>query len=225
MIKDNKGVDKEMNTEAIIFDLDGTLIDSTGVWEQVDRLFLRENGIDPPKDISEKVKTMTIEQSSQYFIERFKLPLTQEHIINRIEEIVSEQYHYHIGFKEGAERFLDRLDEKNIPYCIATAGYKSLAEAVVRRLGLEKRIKFLLTCSELKVSKNSPEIFFESLRRLGTEKDNTLVIEDSLHSIKTAKGEGFRTVGVADRCSENDWGEIVRIADITVKRLDNLKIL
>ena len=130
MIKDNKGVDKEMNTEAIIFDLDGTLIDSTGVWEQVD----------PPKDISEKVKTMTIEQSSQYFIERFKLPLTQEYIINRIEEIVSEQYNYHIGFKEGAERFLDRLDEKNIPYCIATAGYKSLAEAVVRRLGLEKRI-------------------------------------------------------------------------------------
>ena len=90
------------NIKGIIFDLDGTLLDSMSVWENVDKMFLEENGIVPPKGISDIVKKMTIQDSAAYFKTRFGLKLSCEYIINRIEEIVSEQYKCIIPLKEGA---------------------------------------------------------------------------------------------------------------------------
>jgi len=72
------------NIKGIIFDLDGTLLDSMSVWENVDKMFLEENGIVPPKGISDIVKKMTIQDSAAYFKTRFGLKLSCEYIINRI---------------------------------------------------------------------------------------------------------------------------------------------
>ncbi|MBP3268664.1 MAG: HAD family phosphatase, partial [Ruminococcus sp.] len=107
--------------KGIIFDLDGTLIDSMKIWYDVDRNFLRENGItDPPADISERVKKMTVDQSSQYFIDLFNLSVTKEYVIKRIEDMVREEYEHHIPLKPYVEETLDMLDGMGIPYGVAT---------------------------------------------------------------------------------------------------------
>ena len=128
--------------KGIIFDLDGTLIDSMKVWFDVDRKLLRENGITTPSEsVSEQVRTMSIEQSSRFFIEELGLKLTQEQIIARIEELVRIEYEQNIPLKPHVEEILGHLDEKGIPYGIATATYKSLAEAVLKRLGIFERFR------------------------------------------------------------------------------------
>ena len=112
--------------KSIIFDLDGTLIDSMQVWYDVDRNFLLENGVEnPPREVSEKVKRMTVEQSSAFFIEQFNLKCSQEYVINRIEELVRFEYEERIPLKPYAVELLDFLDERGIPYGIATATYNS----------------------------------------------------------------------------------------------------
>ena len=131
--------------KAVIFDLDGTLIDSMGVWYKTDRIFLRENNIVPPDDISDKMKKMSIEESAQYFVNEFGLNCTPDYVIKRIEEIVFYEYTNNIQLKDNVTQLLDYLDAGEVSYCIATATYKKLAKAVLERFGIYSYGKFYST--------------------------------------------------------------------------------
>ncbi|HRR76129.1 MAG TPA: HAD family phosphatase [Ruminococcus sp.] len=200
--------------KGVIFDLDGTLIDSMTIWSRIDREFLRENGIaDPPADISDRMRKMTVDESSQYFIDEFGLSCTKEYVIKRIEELVRREYMDRIQLKPHVCEVLDWLDVKDIPYGVATATYKVLAEAVLRRCGILDRFRFLLTDMEYPRGKNFPDIFYGGAERLGCLPGETLVIEDSLHCIETAAAAGFVTVGVYDEVSAPEMDEIKKAAD------------
>lgn len=209
--------------KGIIFDLDGTLIDSMKIWYDVDRNFLREHGVtDPPADVSEKVKKMTVDKSSQYFIDRFHLNVTKEYVIKRIEDMVREEYEKNIPLKPCVNETLDMLDEKGIPYGVATATYKALAEAVMKRCGIWDRFSFVLTDVEYPRGKKYPDIFIGGTERLGCSPAETLVIEDSLHCIETAKSAGLLTAGIFDESAEPDRQRIMETADYYFQSLDEL---
>lgn len=210
--------------KGVIFDLDGTLIDSMGIWHTIDVKFLLENGIDdPPEDISDRMRKMSVEESSRYFIDEFQLDVTPEYVADRIEELVRIEYTENIMLKPHVTEILDLLDEMEIPYCVATATYKSLAEAVLRRFGIVERFRSILTDSDYPEGKNSPGIFLGAAKVLGTLPSETAVIEDSLHCIESAKKAGFFTVGVYDEASEAEWQTISETADAVFGSLDGIK--
>lgn len=212
--------------KGVIFDLDGTLIDSMKIWTKIDRKLLRENGVENiPPDISDRVRKMTIEESAQYFIDEFRLKCTNEYIIKRIEDLVRIEYEENILLKPYAAEFLDYLDEKKIPYGVATATYKGLAEAVLKRCGIWERMRFLLTEVEYPLGKKFPDIFLGGAERLGLEPEEVLVVEDSLHCIETAAKAGFITAGVYDEVSWNEQSLIADTADYYVRSLKELEIL
>lgn len=210
--------------KGIIFDLDGTLIDSMQVWNKVDRTFLRECGVaEPPEDISDRVRKMTVDQSSEYFISEFGLSCTKEYVIKRVEELVKIQYEEIIPLKAGVYELLDFLDERDLPYGVATATYRRLAEAVLKRHGIFERMRFLLTDGEFPKGKSSPEIFKAGAELLGSSPSETIVAEDSLHCLETAAAAGFFTVGVYDEVSAGDRAQAEKISDEYIMRLDELK--
>lgn len=211
----------------VIFDLDGTLIDSMKIWNQIDIAFLRENGVEnPPEDISDIVRKMTVDESSEYFITRFGLSCTKEYVIKRIEELVKIQYEEKIPIKPHVTELLDYLDSRGIPYGVATATYKTLADAVLRRLGILKRMSFLLTDEEFPMGKTSPDIFLRGAELMKLSPEEVLVIEDSLHCIETAAKAGFVTMGVYDEVSEPLRNDIENTADYYVETLgDAAKII
>lgn len=212
--------------KGVIFDLDGTLIDSMKIWTKIDRKLLRENGVENiPPDISDRVRKMTIEESAQYFIDEFGFECTSEYIIKRIEELVRIEYEENIPLKSYAAEFLDYLDEKKIPYGVATATYKGLAEAVLKRCGIWEQMRFLLTEVEYPLGKNFPDIFLGGAERLGLEPEEVLVVEDSLHCIETVAKAGFITAGVYDEVSWNEQSLIADTADYYVRSLKELEIL
>ena len=177
--------------KGIIFDLDGTLIDSMKIWTKIDRRLLRENGVENiPPDISDRVRKMTIEESAQYFIDEFRLECTIEYIIKRIEELVRTEYEENIPLKPYAKEILDFLDEKGVPY-----------------------------------GKNFPDIFLGGAKRLGSEPEEVLVVEDSLHCIETAAKAGFVTAGIYDEVSWNEQSLIADMADHYVRSLKELEVL
>lgn len=209
--------------KGIIFDLDGTLLDSMTVWSSIDREFLAENGIsDPPPGVSDIVKKMTVEKSAQYFIDTFGLNCSKEYVIRRIEDMVRERYEERIPLKPHVKELLDHLDSCGIPYGIATATYKGLAVAALKRCGVYDRFGFVLTDTEYPEGKNFPDIFIGGAERLGACPQDILVAEDSLHCIETAKAAGFQTCGVYDSTAVADSGRIRELSDYYVDSLDEI---
>ncbi len=207
----------------LLFDVDGTLLDSLWMLPELDRVFLRENGIDPPHDISDIVKKMTVEMSSAYFVERFKLDMTPEDVKNRVEELAAEAYRTHLPLKNGAKDFLAAAAERGIPMAVASANYPGLLDAAFRRLGIDGFFRTVLTPGEQLAGKHAPDIYLEAARLLGSEPAETAVIEDALHAAETAKAAGFYTVGFRDVSSRQDWDALAAICDRVTDSWDALR--
>lgn len=200
----------------VILDLDGTLLDSMPLWHEIDLQFLTENGIEPPENISEIVGKMSITEWAEYFIREFSMPYTPEYVIRRIEEMAETAYRESIPLKPHVSAFLDALDAAGLPYGIATATYRNSADAALRRLGLLDRMQFVLTGEDVREGKTSPEIYLLAAERLGTAPEETLVVEDALHCVRTASAAGFLTAGVYDAAVlPEEWEEMQRICTVT----------
>ncbi len=208
--------------KSIIFDMDGTLLDSMEMWQQLDRRFLLENGIEPPPDISDIVKKMTIDTSSAYFVERFSLPMSPQQVRARVEQLAAEAYQQYLPLKEGAADFLRAAAEHGIPCAIASVTYPALLDAALIRLQVKQYFRCILTPESGTAGKHSPEIYMETAKLLGTAPAETVVIEDALYAAETAAAAGFCTIGFRDAAGQADWSALEAVCSRTINHWDEL---
>ena len=214
----------EHNTlQGVIFDLDGTLLDSTGMWRQVDGRLMAHYGKEVPPDLSETVQRMSIEEFSQFFVEEFDLPVTREQIAQQVADMVAEEYREKLQLKPHVPEILDWLDQQDIPYGVATATYGELAEAALKRLHVWERLAFLLTEQEAGAPKTQPRIFQLAAQKLHLGRRQIAVVEDSLHALEGAKNGGFFTIGIADPENAPVWKEICATATVHIHDILDMK--
>ena len=214
----------EHNTlQGVIFDLDGTLLDSTGMWRQVDGRLMAHYGKEVPPDLSETVQRMSIEEFSQFFVEEFDLPVTPEQIAQQVADMVAEEYREKLQLKPHVPEILDWLAQQDIPYGVATATYGELAEAALRRLHVWERLRFLLTEQDAGTPKTQPKIFQLAAQKLHLGRRQIAVVEDSLHALEGAKNGGFFTIGIADPENAPVWKEICATATVHIHDILEMK--
>ena len=214
----------EHNTlQGVIFDLDGTLLDSTGMWRQVDGRLMAHYGKEVPPDLSETVQRMSIEEFSQFFVEEFDLPVTPEQIAQQVADMVAEEYREKLQLKPHVPEILDWLDQQDIPYGVATATYGELEEAALRRLHVWERLRFLLTEQNAGAPKTQPRIFQLAAQKLHLGRRQIAVVEDSLHALEGAKNGGFFTIGIADPENAPVWKEICATATVHIHDILEMK--
>lgn len=214
-----------MKLKGAIFDLDGTLLDSMHFWENLGAEYLREKGIEPPGNINEILKTMSLEQSARYFREEYGVSGSEEEIIKEILMMIEDQYRFKAPLKASVILFLDMLYRNNVRMCVATATGHDLAKAALERLNAAKYFEFIFTCSEAGVGKDSPEFFIKVLERLKTPMHETMVFEDALYAIKSAKAAGLLVAAVYDESSSEDREEIKLAADVYLDSFEDWSIL
>jgi len=203
-----------MNLDAVIFDLDGTLIDSMGVWADVDVEFLSKRNIKPPKDIFSNIDSgNSFAEVAQYFKKKFKLNDTIEDIMNEWTDMVSTHYEKRIKLKNGVRDLLNYLVSKNIKLGVGTSNNKVLTRKVLVSNHIYDLFDVIITGCQAERGKPHPEIFLKVAESLKVSPDKCLVIEDVLVGVKAAKAAGMKVCAIEDIHSLNDKEEIKKIAD------------
>lgn len=210
--------------KGVIFDVDGVLLNSMPVWENLGELYLRHLGIEAEKGLGTKLYTMSLEQSAEYLTETYHLDLAPEQVIAGVNREVKDFYASRVPLKEGVRQYLNEFHEKGVPMVIATTGDRQNAETALKRLNVLRLFQGIFTCSEIGSSKNEPDIYYAAALQLDTDPGQTLVFEDAYHAIRTAKKAGFKTVGVYDRANDRDLAHIWNTADIYLPEFQDFNI-
>ena len=205
----------------VIFDMDGTLIDSNPRWDQVGFLYLERYGLTPPEDFLYHVHTKPVPEIAVYLKETFGLDITPEALSQEVISLMDEYYRSEATPKAGVLQLIAQLEEAGIPYCVATAAERSHVEAGLATVGITGQ-KFVLTCTEVGADKRFPTVFEESLKRLGSDRATTAVVEDSLTALTTAKQAGFYTISVYDDSFAAREEEKQAIAHLSVRSPEEL---
>jgi len=208
--------------KAIIFDMDGTLLDSLSVWADSDREFITGLGHDYDNRHSLAMKTMHFDSACEYLVQAFGLELSAEETGEQILQIVEDKYLHGIDLKNGVLEFVKAEHNKGVKMCVATSNKKKLAEDALKSHGLMEYMEFVLTSDEVGCGKESPLIFEKAAEMLGAKPCETAVFEDSIHAVNSAQKAGFYVVGVHDPLSENEFREIQKVADRTIKSFSEL---
>lgn len=202
--------------EGAIFDVDGTLIDSMHIWENVASDYVKSKGKIPEENLREIVRSMSLYQSSCYIKEHYEIEDAVEKIMDDINRIVENFYLYEAKSKKDICGFLTKLKENGIKMCVATATDKYLVEAALERNGLLSFFEEIFTCTDTGHGKDEPHIFNKALEFMQTKRKCTCVFEDALYAATTAVKAGFMLCGVYDK-SENQPEKLKKISDIYLK--------
>ena len=182
-----------------IFDLDGTLLDSMFIWDTIGEVYLRSLDIEPRENLSEAFKTFTLEESAEYYRTHYGVTLSVEEIVDGVNRMIEDLYKSTVPLKKGVAEFLAGLSKAGVRMCIATVTDKYLVEAALTRLKVRQYFGEIITTAEVGCGKNDPKIYRTALAYLGTEKHETIVFEDVLHALMTAKNDGFPVAAVYDK--------------------------
>ena len=208
----------------VIFDVDGVLLNSMPVWENLGEIYLEHLGIEAEKGLGETLFAMSLEEGADYLIENYGLKQTPEEIIAGLNREVQDFYGRKVPLKEGVRGYLEEFRDRKIPMAIATSGDRANAEAALKRLKVLSYFRAVFTCSEIGSSKSHPDIYYAAALQLDTDPSDTWVFEDALHAIRTAKKAGFRTAGVYDRASGRDLAQIRDTADIYLPEFKSFEL-
>ena len=202
--------------KGVIFDIDGTLLDTMPFWTDVGARYLKSVHVEAREGLGRILFSMTLEEGTRYLKEAYSLPYTEEEIRRGVLDQIAHFYQQEADFKPGMKEILRKYHEAGTPMVLATTNDRQLAVDAFTRLGVMDWFHGIYTATELNTSKKEPFIYETAARSMGTLIEETAVYEDVLHAIATAKKAGFHTVAVYDSCSEDDWDEIIEIADETI---------
>lgn len=200
--------------KGVIFDMDGVILDSLSIWIKLSKQFAEKLGPEAGEDLNEKIFSMSTEQSIRYFKEQYGLEQSYEELMQELKDFTEDFYYNEVEAKKGAKELMEHFSAAGIKMTAATSSLRNNIEHALERNGLLGYIDRIFTNTEVGSSKHDPEIYDLAAEYMGTKPGETLVFEDSLYALKTAKAAGYHTAGVYDAIGEPDQEGLKAEADI-----------
>lgn len=208
--------------EAVVFDFDGTLIDSLGMWHEIDVEYTNMLGVDLPEDFQKQIEGMHYPDVARYFKKLFNIDKTIEEIMADWNEMAIDRYSNSLKLKEGSVELMQMLKNKGIRLAIATSNARELIDASLKGHGIDGFFSVLCTSEDVKKGKPDPEVYTIAVRKLNIAPDKCLAFEDLPMGLISARDAGLKTCAVYDEYSEYVDSEKRKIADYYVNSFKEL---
>ena len=203
--------------EAVIFDLDGSLVDSMWMWKAIDIEYLKGFGIEAPKDLQKEIGGRSFVETAIYFKERFSLPDTIEKIGNDWNRMAFDKYTNEVPLKDGVFDFLSICEERGIKLGIASSNSTELIEQVLSSHGIRDKFKSIKSGTEVHKGKPAPDIYLTVAKELGVDPSKCLVFEDLVDGIKAARCAGMTVIAVSDDYSRHSDDLKKELSDLYIE--------
>jgi len=208
--------------KAVLFDLDGTLVDSMWMWGAIDVEYLGRRGHQLPPSLQHEIEGMSFSETAVYFKEYFHLPDSLDEIQAEWVAMARDKYANEVEMKPGALSFLKYLKEQGIRTGIATSNNRELLEAVLDAKGIFSWFDCCMTACEAGAGKPAPDIYLKVAERLETKPENCLVFEDTYAGAMAGSRAGMSVCAMADPYSKAKREDIMGIADYYIESFDQV---
>lgn len=204
--------------KAVIFDMDGSLVDSMWIWPEVDREYMEKYNLSPPETFHKDIEGMSYVETAQYFLDTFPvLGCTVEDVCREWTDMTMELYRTRVPLKPGAGEFLERMEREGIRMGIATSNSRQLAVAALDALHIRSYFSAIVTSDEVSRGKPAPDVFLQAAKVLEVLPENCLVFEDIPNGIRAGKSAGMSVCAVHDQFSVPYEAEKRELADYYIQ--------
>lgn len=204
-----------MTLQKAIFDMDGTILDSTAMWRNAAAHVVTALGHSPKESIGRDTLALGMLEFAPFLKKDYDLPQPVEEIHAILEQRVQQYYTKEAELKPGALAFLRMLKDRGVTLVLATATERRLLLPALALTGADVLFDEIYTCGEVGHSKHTPEIYRAALS--STPKDAAWIFEDACYAIHTAVNDGFQVCAVADPATVHQWDEITATAACTLE--------
>jgi HAD superfamily hydrolase (TIGR01509 family) len=206
--------------EAVVFDMDGVLIDSEPVWERVRRKFVADHGGRWAQDAQDRMMGMSTAEWSTYLSEDFGLRLPPARVARLVIAAMAAEYQAHLPLLPGAVEAVRSLSAR-WPLAVASSAPKSLIEAVLDASGLRPAFSAAVSSEEVTRGKPAPDVYLEATKRLGVPPASCAAVEDSSNGLRSAAAAGLTVIAVP-RPEYPPAEDALRLARLVVDSLTEL---
>ena len=208
--------------DAVVFDLDGVIVDSEQVWDEVRERYTRESGGTYIDSATRDMMGMSAPEWSRYMAETLHVPGTPEEINADVIERMLERYGEAPPLIPGAVDAVQRIAAR-WPVAIASSSNPELIEVVLRVSGLDAVIRVVVSSQEVARGKPAPDVYLEAAQRLGIEAGRCAAVEDSHNGIRSAHAAGMHVIAIPNAHFPPDE-DALALADVVVRSVDELTV-
>jgi HAD superfamily hydrolase (TIGR01509 family) len=206
--------------DAVVFDMDGVIVDSEQVWDDVRERYVHEVGGTYTESATRDMMGMSSIEWSRYMAEALGVPGTPQEINAVIIERMLERYGEAPPLIPGAVEAVRRCAER-WPLAVASSSNPELIEVVLEAAGLHDVIPVVVSSQEVARGKPAPDVYLEAARRLGVDPQACAAVEDSHNGIRSAKAAGMRVIAIPNPHFPPD-GEALAHADAVIESIGQL---
>ncbi len=208
----------------VIFDCDGTLLDSMGMWHSLDDRLAARAGVELTKADRDFLTAATLEECAVYLHERYAMGQSPQDVLEDFHEELLACYRSEVQPKPGAVRLVQELAEANIPMAVASSTPPELLRLGLETTKLAAAMEAIISVEDVDSSKREPLVYDIARAALGTERAQTWGVEDALYAVHTLTKAGYRTMAVFDSMIAGAPEDLAAAADVYVPSLESATV-
>lgn len=205
-----------------IIDLDGTLLDSMFIWNNIGSRYLLSKNIIPKNNLDKILAPLSINQAIKYISKEYSLNESYQQIYQEINTLLKKRYLIETTLKPGAKDFLIKCVKEQKKLCLLTANTLEITNTILDKYSLSKLFTKIITAEQTDLDKQNGEIYQFAAKQLKLKINECVVIEDAFHAIISAKQAGFTVWAIYDTSNQAKWAQICTISDKYFKNISEM---